>query len=79
VQIVRQRLNIVRNVGSPFLQFLRTTLDVRRIFFELFEFDCQQSKTLVDIVVELSRDPGAPLGAEYFLNDRRPPTDPDDD
>ena len=33
--------------------------DFRRIFFELFEFDGQHGKPLVDVIVKFSRNPGA--------------------
>ena len=55
---MRQGLDVIRNFCRLFSEFLHTASHLRRIFLELFEFDCQHCESLVYVVVKLSPDPG---------------------
>src|SRR6201997_1958900 len=57
--MVRQGLNIVRDLSHLSLEFLHTGLDFRRILLQLFEFERQHCEPLVDVVMKLSSNASA--------------------
>src|SRR6201987_444194 len=59
--MVRQGLNIIRNLSHLSTEFLHTGLDFRRILLQLFEFARQHCEPLVDVVMKLSSNASALL------------------
>src|SRR5215470_3091316 len=59
MQVVRQGLNIVRNLSHLSSEFLHAGLDFRRILLQLFEFEGQHCEPLVDVVMKLSSNASA--------------------
>src|ERR1700747_3671252 len=59
MQIVRQGLNIVRDLSRLSSEFLHTGQDFRRILLQLFEFERQHCEPLVDVVMKLSSNASA--------------------
>src|SRR5215472_6103999 len=61
MQPVRESLNILAEVGNTLLRRLHVLVKLplrRRLLVPIVQFDSQQGKTLIDVVVKLSADPG---------------------
>src|SRR6201981_958169 len=57
--MVRQGLNVIRNLSHLSSEFLHAGLDFRRILLQLFEFERQHCEPLVDVVMKLSSNASA--------------------